>query len=100
MAILSLSLYPRGSAEDVDEQEVRGEDGREVFDAIVRGGRDLAEGRSKIYPQGISMLCLRGWGTQLGMDSGLTSETSLRWVDFDLAKYRAGRSLGCVSRAS
>ena len=45
-SVTVLSLYPGGGAEDVDEQEVGGEDDREVFDALVRGGRDLEAGRN------------------------------------------------------
>ena len=63
-------MYPRGGAEDVDEQEVRGEDGREVFDALVRGGRDLAEDR-KVIPNRIAKLWLQG-----GDSSGLRLTTT------------------------
>ena len=35
------SLNPGGGAEDVDEEEVGGQDGGQVPDELVRGGRDL-----------------------------------------------------------
>ena len=42
-----LSLNPWGGAEDVDEEEVGGQDGGQVPDELVRGGRDL-EGAKNI----------------------------------------------------
>ena len=36
-----LTLDPWGGAEDVDEEEVCGQDGGQVPDELVRGGRDL-----------------------------------------------------------
>ena len=43
-----LSLNPWGGAEDVDEEEVGGQDGGQVPDELVRGGRDLQVAKNTV----------------------------------------------------
>ena len=43
-----LSLNPWGGAEDVDEEEVGGQDGGQVPDELVRGGRDLEVAKNTV----------------------------------------------------